>query len=45
MNVSFLPSSVRQEVKALSELLLQHFSDILIFWMIFKVNKAQILTI
>ena len=28
-------------IKGLSELLLGHFSDILIFWKIFKVNKAQ----
>ena len=44
--VSFLPPSVRQEAKGLSELLLslRYFSDILIFWKIFKVNKAKILT-
>ena len=44
---AFLPPSVRREVKRLSELLcllLQQFSDILIFWKIFNVNKAQILT-
>ena len=38
---------VRREVKGLSELLLlclQHFSDIHIFWKIFKVKRAQILT-
>ena len=40
----FLSPSVRLEVEGLSELLLRHFSDILIFWKIFKVNKAQILT-
>ena len=39
--LSFLPPSVRWEVKGLSELLLcllWHFSDILIFWKNFKVN-------
>ena len=34
----FLPPSVRREVKGLSELLLRHFSVILIFWKIFNVN-------
>ena len=38
----FLPPSVRREVKGLSELLLlQHFSDIVIFWKFFKVSKTQ----
>ena len=31
----FLPPSVRRVVKGVSDLLLQHFSDILIFWKIF----------
>ena len=34
----FLPPSVRWEVKGLSELLSRHYSDILIFWKIFKVR-------
>ena len=35
-------ASVGREVKGLTELLLlQHFSDILILWKIFKVNKTQ----
>ena len=37
----FLPTSVRREVKELSELLLlQHFLTFSFFWKIFKVNKA-----
>ena len=38
---TLLPPSVRREIKGLSELLLWHFSDILFFWKILKVNKAQ----
>ena len=38
LHICFLPPSVRLEVEGLSELLLRHFSDILIFWKIFKVN-------
>ena len=47
LKLCFLPLSVRREVKGLSEFLLlflRHFSDIVIFWKIFKVNSAQILT-
>ena len=40
----FLAPSVRREAKGLSELLLlcflRHFSDILIFWKIFKSKKG-----
>ena len=42
--IMFLSPSVRQEVKGLSELLLWHFSDILMFLKICKANKAQILS-
>ena len=46
LGLLFLLPSIWLEVKGLSELLLllRHFSDILIFWKIFKVNEAQILT-